>query len=96
MRREKSIHVRKSEKIAVVKEMILQGLSNAEIEKRAGLSKTYTKRLVDEIHGDLEIADQRRCFETKLRTCLACERGFISEWSGHRICERCKASTLFD
>ena len=31
----------------------------------------------------------------KLRRCLMCGDEFLSEWSGNRICKRCKSSTAW-
>ena len=28
--------------------------------------------------------------QPKIRRCLGCDEQFISEWTGHRICEECK------
>jgi hypothetical protein len=33
--------------------------------------------------------------ERKIRTCLMCRTDFESEWSGERICRRCKASAAW-
>ena len=31
----------------------------------------------------------------KLRKCLRCKADFQSEWSGERVCRRCKASSTW-
>ncbi len=31
----------------------------------------------------------------KLRNCLVCGQEFVSEWSGNRICKRCKSSSAW-
>jgi hypothetical protein len=34
----------------------------------------------------------KRIGEAKSRLCLKCRKPFMSEWSGERICKRCKSS----
>ena len=40
--------------------------------------------------ADHEIADAR-----KERRCLMCQIKFVSEWSGERICHRCKTRAVW-
>lgn len=42
---------------------------------------------------DLETSDIGASWDVpKQRTCLRCRKAFTSEWSGERICARCKTS----
>jgi hypothetical protein len=38
-------------------------------------------------------ADQQ--VEPKTRPCLVCKTPFLSEWSGERICRRCKSAKIW-
>ena len=33
--------------------------------------------------------------EAKIRRCLMCREQFLSEWAGHRVCNRCKQSAAW-
>ena len=52
----------------------------------------------DENHGDrqhpLSPANERpRDYRPAMRKCLKCSSAFHSEWSGERICRKCKGSS---
>lgn len=56
-----------------------------------------TKNTIDtscEDDDDLNGADTfvRRGMEPKMRHCLRCRTAFLSEWSGERICRKCKST----
>ncbi len=38
---------------------------------------------------------QAKQAESKCRNCLRCETSFQSEWSGERICPRCKSTAAW-
>jgi Zn finger protein HypA/HybF involved in hydrogenase expression len=43
-----------------------------------------------------ETSDDRMAWDVpKVRQCLRCKSTFSSEWSGERICPRCKASNAW-
>ena len=46
-----------------------------------------------EQHEHLEV--DRGWDVPKLRKCLTCQTQFESEWSGERICKRCKSSAAW-
>ncbi len=33
--------------------------------------------------------------EEKERKCLVCNRMFVSEWAGERVCKRCRSSAIW-
>ena len=41
------------------------------------------------------ITESRREEKAKQRQCLICSELFLSEWSGERICKRCKSSSTW-
>ena len=41
---------------------------------------------------DKETAAENKKFELKTRICLMCRNVFESEWSGERICRKCKST----
>ena len=39
--------------------------------------------------------EPERQVEPKMRPCLVCKTQFLSEWSGERICRRCKSAKVW-
>lgn len=52
-----------------------------------------TKNIDTHVDDDLYAGfTARRVEQPKTRLCLKCREPFSSEWSGERVCKRCKSS----
>lgn len=45
--------------------------------------------------GTETIIDRQRCDVPKIRRCLRCKEEFPSQWSGERVCSRCKSTNAW-
>jgi hypothetical protein len=58
---------------------------------RAEMTKSQADQCKDE--DDLDVEDYTPPGMTpKMRPCLKCRTPFLSEWSGERICRKCKST----
>ena len=63
------------------------------LEKLVNRIMDDTKNIDNQIEDDLHAGFMaRRVEEPKSRQCLKCREPFSSEWSGERVCKRCKSS----
>ncbi len=51
-----------------------------------------TKNIDTQVEDDFISGSLQRAEEPMTRLCLKCREQFSSEWSGERVCKRCKSS----